>query len=264
VKAHQAMLVEFLSLFSFILVFGYLLAAGPFYWRYNVQARPVDEPFRIQDKRPRAGQVRREIVLSLLTILIFSIGATWLMEMYKAGRTSMYAIGARPAWFGVLMFFVCIVMHDTWFYWTHRVMHWRPVFKYWHAPHHKSITPTAWGIFAFSPLEAVTQFIGLALMVIYLPMSPLTLLAFLAYDTFTNTAGHCGFEMTPMWLAESWIWWPFSTVAMHDRHHTNMRANYGSFLNVWDRICGTHEPWAAEGTGRDEPAAPVARAAARS
>jgi sterol desaturase/sphingolipid hydroxylase (fatty acid hydroxylase superfamily) len=235
------LLLEFAGFFTFILLFGYVLAVGPVYWRYNVRTTAADEALRIQPRRPRAGQVRREILLSLLTIAIFAIGATALLELYKAGETGIYAIGARPAWFGILMFFVCIAVHDTWFYWTHRFMHWRRVFKYWHAPHHKSVTPTAWAIFAFSPLEAVTQFAGLALMVMYLPLSPLTLLAFLTYDTAINTAGHCGFELTPRWLSRSWLWWPFSTVSSHDRHHTNMRVNFGSFLNVWDRICGTEE-----------------------
>lgn len=27
-------------------------------------------------------------------------------------------------------------LHDAWFYWTHRLLHWRPLYVHVHAPHH--------------------------------------------------------------------------------------------------------------------------------
>src|SRR5690606_23227266 len=59
------------------------------------------------------------------------------------------------------------------------------------------------------------------------------------YDSIVNTAGHTGFEVVPKWLANSWPYKWFNTVAHHDGHHTNMRVNFGVFFNVWDRIMGT-------------------------
>lgn len=36
---------------------------------------------------------------------------------------------------------LCIValdyLHDAWFYWTHRALHWRPLYKHVHAIHHE-------------------------------------------------------------------------------------------------------------------------------
>lgn len=28
-------------------------------------------------------------------------------------------------------------LHDAWFYWTHRLLHWRPLYKYVHWEHHR-------------------------------------------------------------------------------------------------------------------------------
>ncbi len=103
-----------------------------------------------------------------------------------------------------------------------------------------TVTPTPWAMFAFQPAEAVIQFAGIALIVIFLPLHPLALLAFLGIDTVVNVAGHCGYECVPGWATRHPLLRIFSTVTSHDAHHTNMRVNFGSFFNVWDRLCGTY------------------------
>jgi sterol desaturase/sphingolipid hydroxylase (fatty acid hydroxylase superfamily) len=40
-----------------------------------------------------------------------------------------------------LYILLCIVvldyLHDGWFYWTHRLLHWRPLYKWVHFEHHR-------------------------------------------------------------------------------------------------------------------------------
>src|SRR5436853_7532440 len=163
------LLLEFACLFLFILLFGYLLPAGYFYFIYHVRRDPLKEQQRIQQRRPTGEQIRREIRLSLLTVTIFAVMATALFQFYKAGRTSIYwSFREYPLYYLPISFLLCLAIHDTYFYWTHRLMHWRPVFKYVHLAHHRSVTPTPWAIFAFQPLEAVIQFIGIMLLVLFL------------------------------------------------------------------------------------------------
>ena len=52
---------------------------------------------------------------------------------------------------------IAIVVHDTWFYWTHRLMHHRRLFKLFHRVHHESTNPTPWAAYCFAPLEAMAQ-----------------------------------------------------------------------------------------------------------
>lgn len=236
------LLLESAGLFAFILVFGYLLPAGQFYLRYYVCHKPEDAKLRIQERQPAPGQIRREIRLSMITVAIWAAMSTVLVEMYKAGHTATYIhFRDYPLWYLPISFVLCALLHDTYFYWTHRFMHWRPVFKYFHLAHHRSIAPTPWAIYAFDPLEAVTQFIGIMLLVMFLPLHPLVLLAFLSYDTLVNTAGHTGYEMVPKPVSQHWFLKYFNTVTHHDSHHTNTRVNFGSFFNVWDRLMGTFE-----------------------
>jgi sterol desaturase/sphingolipid hydroxylase (fatty acid hydroxylase superfamily) len=236
------LLLEFAGLFAFILVLGYLLPAGQFYIRYYVFHTPQHDKLRIQQRQPAPGQIHREVLLSLATVAIWGVMATVLLELYKAGHTHIYLhFKDYPLWYLLVSFVLCVIAHDTYFYWTHRFMHWRPVFKYFHLAHHRSIAPTPWAIYAFDPLEAVTQFIGIMLLVTFLPLHPLILLAFLSYDTLVNTAGHTGYEMVPKPVSQHWFFKYFNTVTHHDSHHTNTRVNYGSFLNLWDRWMGTFE-----------------------
>lgn len=41
----------------------------------------------------------------------------------------------------VLYMLACIVvldyLHDAWFYWTHRMLHWGPLYRHVHYIHHK-------------------------------------------------------------------------------------------------------------------------------
>lgn len=234
------LLLEFVGIFLFILVMGYILPAGQFYYTYHVRKSAAKEQNRIQDRLPTSEQIRREIRMSVTTIAIFSLMGTGLLQLYKAGMTSIYwQFREYPLFYLPISFFLCLLFHDTYFYWTHRLMHWRPLFKYTHVGHHRSISPTPWAIYAFQPLEAVIQFCGIILIVVLIPLHPLMLLAFLWYDTLVNTAGHTGYEIVPKFISRSWLFKGFNTVSHHDAHHTNMRVNFGSFFNIWDRLMGT-------------------------
>ncbi|MEM8677800.1 MAG: sterol desaturase family protein [Planctomycetota bacterium] len=234
------MFVEFISFYLLILVFGYLLPAGQFYYVYHVRDREKYAERRIQARLPAPESIRREVRLSLVTILIFALLSTVVFQFYKDGDTALYwNVFDYPLWYLPVSFVLCLVIHDTYFYWTHRLMHWRPIFKYCHQGHHRSLTPTPWAIFAFQPLEAVIQFAGVALIIFYLPLHPFVLFAYLSIDSFINTAGHTGFEMVPPSVARHWLFRGWNTVTHHDLHHTNVRVNYGAFFNVWDRLMGT-------------------------
>jgi len=234
--------LEFIGFYLFILIFGYLVPAGSFYYWYHVRHDPKLSALRIQQRQPVVGQIRRECRLSLITVLIFAVMATAVFQLYKAGHTKIYLrIGERPLFYLPISFAISLVVHDTYFYWTHRLMHWPRIFKYVHLGHHRSITPTPWAIYAFQPLEAVIQFTSVALIVIFVPLHPLALLAFLCWDTMVNTAGHTGYEMVPRSVSSHRFFKWFNTVTHHDDHHTNTRVNFGVFFNIWDRCMGTFQ-----------------------
>jgi sterol desaturase/sphingolipid hydroxylase (fatty acid hydroxylase superfamily) len=235
-----ALAFQFVCIFLIILVFGYILPAGQLYVRYHVLRKPENEERRIQERRPTRAQTWREIRFSLLSIAIFAVMGTGLFHLWRAGWTAIYTnIREYPLWYLPVSFLLSLFVFDTYFYWLHRFMHWRPVFPYAHREHHRSVSPTPWAIYSFQPLEAILQFLGIMLLVVFLPMHPLILLAFLSVDTFVNAAGHTGYELVPDSLSKLPLLRTFNTVTHHDAHHTNTRVNFGAFFNLWDRWMGT-------------------------
>jgi sterol desaturase/sphingolipid hydroxylase (fatty acid hydroxylase superfamily) len=132
-----------------------------------------------------------------------------------------------------------VVLHDIYFYTTHRLMHLPPLFKAVHAGHHRSLTPTPWSILSFQPLETISQFGFFAAVIFFVPLHPGTLLAYLLFDGIVNAAGHCGHEFVAPASQKHWLLKYLNAVTHHDLHHTRFRHNFGQYFNILDRLFGT-------------------------
>lgn len=196
---------------------------------------------KIIQKAPTGADVRRELKWSLLTAVIYGlvgmatilIGKTWGWQVYR--KIESHGWG----WF-VASIAITIIVHDTWFYWTHRLMHHRRLFKLFHRVHHESTNPTPWAAYSFAPLEAVAQACIFPLIVFTLPIHGLAFFIFMIWQIVFNVLGHTGFEYFPKWLMRSWLGKILNTPTNHVQHHEKMRGNYGLYFNVWDRLMGTN------------------------
>lgn len=202
---------------------------------------------KIVQRRPLAEDVRRELRYSLITLIIFGAVGTWTVWMAKAGQTQMYWKIAKHGW---PWFFasvaIAIVVHDTYFYWTHRLMHHRRLFPWFHRAHHLSVNPSPWAAYAFDPLEAVAQALIFPIAVTIMPMHPLAFVLFMIWQISFNVIGHTGYEFWPRWMMDSWLGKLMNTPTNHAMHHETFRGNYGLYFNVWDRLMGTnHERYEA-------------------
>src|SRR5207237_1981530 len=100
------------------------------------------------------------------------------------------------AWF-VFTIALLVIVQDTYFYWTHRAMHHRWLFKHVHRVHHLSDNPSPWAAYAFSPFEALIQAAYVPLVILVLPVHELALFAFLVFMIVRNVVGHAGVELFP-------------------------------------------------------------------
>jgi sterol desaturase/sphingolipid hydroxylase (fatty acid hydroxylase superfamily) len=186
-------------------------------------------------------QVRREIGWSLASAAIYGVPAgivAWGWQ--ERGWTRVYShVGDYPLWWLPVSVLVYLALHDTWFYWTHRWMHWPRLFKIAHAVHHASRPPTAWAAMSFHPLEAVTGAVVIPVLVFVVPIHIAALGVVLAIMTLMGVTNHMGWEMFPKRLvhgpAGRWL----ITATHHELHHHKYRCNYGLYFRFWDRLCGT-------------------------
>ena len=216
-----------------IVAVRYLLSSGAFAW---ITGRV--RPGLYGGLRP---QIRREIGWSLASAAIYGIPAgvvAW--GWAERGWTRIYSdIGDYPLWYLPLSLFLYLAAHDTWFYWTHRLLHRPRWFRAAHAVHHASRPPTAWAAMSFHPFEAVSGAVVIPALVFLIPIHVGMLLAVLLIMTVMGVTNHMGWEMFPRALvhsrAGSWL----ITASHHQRHHDEYQCNYGLYFRFWDRLCGT-------------------------
>ena len=186
-------------------------------------------------------QIRREIGWSLASAAIYGIPAglvAWGWQEH--GWTRIYtAWDSWPLWFLPLAPLLYLFAHDTWFYWTHRLMHRPRWFRSMHAVHHASRPPTAWAAMSFHPWEALTGAVVIPALVFIIPIHVAMLGLVLLVMTVMGVTNHMGWEMFPRALVHSKLGSWLITASHHQRHHEEYQCNYGLHFRFWDRLCGT-------------------------
>ena len=187
------------------------------------------------------GQIRQEIGWSLLSAGIYGVPAGVVAFGWQQfGWTRIYTdLYAMPLWYLPLSLLLYLFAHDSWFYWTHRLMHRPRWFRLMHAVHHASKPPTAWAAMSFHPLEALTGAIVIPVLVFLIPIHIAMLGVVLAIMTVMGVTNHMGWELFPRLFVHSRVGGWLITASHHQRHHEHYQCNYGLYFRVWDRLCGT-------------------------
>eukprot|EP00040_Diaphanoeca_grandis_P027695 m.158351 g.158351 ORF g.158351 m.158351 type:complete len:294 (+) comp31086_c0_seq1:328-1209(+) len=191
------------------------------------------------------------IGLSLLNCLI----ADSLMTIFVRDNSEfLYTFDSFPslssAVYTYLSPLLLLLLHDAWFYFSHRLMH-RSKFAYqWiHSLHHQRTNPEAWDLFYMHPIESVvTVVLPFLLSPRLLPLHWLMWEGLIVKGVMIDCYGHCGFDTRPFHpfkvtqfsLIPSFPYRAlFLDAKHHDDHHRLVRGNFALYLNIWDNVCGT-------------------------
>jgi sterol desaturase/sphingolipid hydroxylase (fatty acid hydroxylase superfamily) len=218
---------------TLIIALRYVLSSGAFAW---LSERRM--PGLHARQRP---QIAREIAWSLGSAAIYGVPAGVVAWGWRThGWTLLYEdVHALPLWWLPVSFLLCLALHDTWFYWTHRLLHRPAWFRTAHAVHHASRPPTAWAAMSFHPLEAITGAVVIPVLVFVVPLHVGVLVALLTVMTFMGVTNHMGWEIFPQAMVRSRAGRWLITATHHQLHHERYRCNYGLYFRVWDRLLGT-------------------------
>lgn len=198
---------------------------------------------RVRIRAETEGQRWREFLRSLRTVFVFSAVGTGVFLGHRAGVLRVYTEWLQHGWaWLVASFFLLVVLHDAWFYWTHRLLHVPRLVRGAHRTHHLSAAPTVWTAYAFSVPEAFVQAAFLPAVLLVVPVHPAVLFLWMAWMVLRNVMGHAGTELLPRaWLA-GWAGRWLTTTLHHEMHHAYGHANYALYFTWWDRWCGTEHP----------------------
>ncbi len=222
----------------------YLIGAGGVYLAVNLLLARALAGRKIREKSPDGAQMRREFWASMRTVAIFAfIGATFVGGGIETGVIEVDAgVGARGWAYFAFNLAALIVLHDAWFYWTHRLIHHPRLFRHIHRLHHKSHNPSPWTSYSFNTGEAVLNAIYLPIGLFLIPSSGPAILIFLVHMMLRNAIGHCGYELFPSWRSGRPVFDWLTSVTHHDLHHAQAGWNYGLYFTWWDRLMETEHP----------------------
>ncbi len=221
----------------------YVIGAGGTYLLINILLSRRLNRQKIRPTDPPKGQIRREVLASLRTVLIFAAAGTSIALGARAGLMTIYPeVADRGWWYFLFSVAALIILHDAWFYWSHRLLHHPPLFRRFHRLHHRSHQPTPFTSYSFDVGEAVVNAIYLPLVLIILPAHPVALFIFVTHMMLRNALGHCGVEVFPARPDGRPVFGWMTTVTHHDLHHAHAGYNLGLYFSWWDRLMKTEHP----------------------
>lgn len=146
-------------------------------------------------------------------------------------------------WGIVLQLVIHCTIVEFIYYWLHRALHWKWIFKQWHQYHHASVNTEPTTGFSFEIGERLT----------YIALFAITpvLTAYLGYQSWfafafhqvwfdiMNEIGHINFEFFPVWFMDSPLSLFWYTPSYHSIHHTRFKKNYSLFMPWPDMVFGT-------------------------
>ena len=232
----------------YVEVFGadllrYLLGAGGVYLLVNTAMAARLSSQKLRGSGPVDGQIRWEVLASLRTVAIFAGTGTIIGIASRSGLVEIYHdIESYGLIYLALSTAILIVAHDAWFYWSHRLLHHRALFRSLHRLHHKSHNPTPFTAYSFDVGEAIANALFLPLILLVLPAHPIALFIFVTHMILRNALGHCGIEVFPARNNGKPVFGWLTSVTHHDQHHAHGRYNMGLYFTWWDRWMGTEHP----------------------
>lgn len=221
-------------------IFRYFAMVVPFHFLFYRWRPSFARRRQIYPQLPGRKEQIFELKWSLISSFIFAGTGILLAVMWQNGWTQLYlTFDQYGLWYLPVSWVILLLLHDTYFYWTHVWLHRPKIYERFHAIHHKSLRPSPWASFSFHPVESFINAIWIPLVVLVLPLHPVVLIFHLTLMTISAITNHLGFEVLPSSaLKYRYGYWLISGVH-HTQHHRYFRANYGLFLSHWDRIMKT-------------------------
>jgi sterol desaturase/sphingolipid hydroxylase (fatty acid hydroxylase superfamily) len=185
-----------------------------------------------------SNQVRDNMVRSLAGgVPVFTAYEAVTYWGFANGYLGFHGFDASPLawwiWFAVLMFFAPVI-HAAHFYFTHRLLHWPPLYRSVHRIHHTNVEIGPWSGLAMHPVEQVVYFSTVVVSWLLAP-HPLVALFQIQIAALSPALGHSGFDTLLIGRRFSIA----SANYFHYLHHRYFECNYGGTVAPFDKLFGT-------------------------
>lgn len=231
--------LKFFGIFTLIQIFRYALLAGGAYLYFWKLKRFQSEARKLQKSEFTRAQIKRELLNSLMTSTMFALVLSFPLKIFKV-HTLIYTDVSRYGWpWWIASLILLVAIHDTYFYFMHRLVHHPKLFRTIHREHHLSTNPNPLTAYSFSPAEAFIEVVWIVPLFFLIPLHNMMLLTFAIFSLAINVVGHLGIEIYPAWFENHPVFKYLNLSTYHNLHHHYARGYYGLYFTYWDRLFKT-------------------------
>lgn len=157
---------------------------------------------------------------------------------FANGYLGFIDLGGNPflfwAWAGLLVF-VAPMIHSVHFYFAHRLLHTKLLYKSVHSLHHRNVVVGPWSGLDMHPLEHLLYFSTVVVQWL-LALHPVNALFQIHIAALYPATGHLGFERLKIGNSAG----VDVGGRFHYLHHKYFECNYGTSLIALDRLFGSY------------------------
>jgi len=140
-------------------------------------------------------QTYENLFYSHLGWLVWTAYEVFFMHMWATGRLPYYSDWFANPWYSLAWLIAIPFWREFHFYWVHRLIHWKPLYKYVHSLHHRNVNPGPWSGLSMHPVELVLYFSVVLFPSAVFPLHPIHMLFNAQHTALTPAAGHSGFDL---------------------------------------------------------------------
>jgi sterol desaturase/sphingolipid hydroxylase (fatty acid hydroxylase superfamily) len=243
-------LIHLRNMAMILALFGGLHLYFHVYKRQGDTLRFNTEPLATNSRRFLfRNQVRdnmfRTLIISVPTITAEEVISYW---AFANGYLGFLDLAGSPvlfwAWFAALVL-LAPVIHSVHFYFGHRLLHAKWLYKRFHALHHRNVEIGPWSGLAMHPVEHIIYFSTVVVQWL-VALHPVNALFQIQLAAFLPALSHSGFEK----LRVNDNLDIDGGGYFHYLHHKYFECNYGGSLTPLDRLFGTFHDGTPEAHGR--------------
>jgi sterol desaturase/sphingolipid hydroxylase (fatty acid hydroxylase superfamily) len=194
--------------------------------------------FRWMIKGNKLFSFRDQVYDNIYWTVVYAVSFWTIFEVlfmwaYANSFLPKISFSSNPIWF-IMLLLIIPVWHSMHFYWTHRALHYKPLYDRVHSVHHRNISIGPWSGLSMHPVESFIYLTSIILH-LFVASSPFHIVFHLQFLVFNAVIAHSGFEGILFKEKKILDIGRFH----HQLHHRFFECNYGNQEMPWDTWFGT-------------------------
>jgi sterol desaturase/sphingolipid hydroxylase (fatty acid hydroxylase superfamily) len=196
-------------------------------WHHFLYESAFRQKLASKKYNPKDYDYHRDRLWTTSGILISSAFEVGMLHLMATDRIDHYRDFWQHSWWSLFFLLLTPYYVEFHFFMVHKLLHYEPLYRWFHSLHHKSYNPGPWSGLSMHPVEHTIFFTSCMLPLFY-SLHPVHMLFPCVYSRISPIAGHDGYDK------------PAGGSYVHYLHHSRFTVNYGTPVVPLDRVFGSY------------------------